>query len=450
MEKIYDMYDEYMITSSSIDHLRKKAQQIQDLSSQCCSSEEREKLVKTIKQLNIHECAVFDQLFEYYDSLADRDPKLSESFYFLENLERCQRSSDYNPYDASERVRVEQSIADINGQVAILPQSIKKILKKLKQGKELEKYLSQEKTSIDYIKDKIGKKLSRTDRIYVYTYYADKLKHQIQPIMRDLKHSEHPKANDFSDQYEKIEEEIESTLEKAAKGKCSLFDCGAMFSDTCHKKRKADEKELIRSIRSLDTLVNECESQIRADERRKAEKQAWDRLWPLWEEQRREKLHESLQSIERELQEKQRDIQLSRNLLQKIEYLNVGSIVLDKLLHTERYLLHKLMSEDLMLQGEITVLNEELNGLPHERLRWQIRQRVDEMLSRQPAQEQLRHQVLELQKSVLRDYRELEPEEKLLKAEFQGVLEEQMMHHDRPEQERIDILGDLTGIRPQH
>ena len=112
--------------------------------------------------------------------------------------------------------------------------------------------------------------------------------------------------------------------------------------------------------------------------------------------------------------------------------------------------MHSWLDEERELGGEIAVLDEKLKGLPRERLRWQIRQRVDEMLSRQPVWEQLQSQVLKLQKSVLRDYRELGPEEKLLKAEFQGVLEEQMMRHDRSEQERIDILGDLTGIRPQY
>ena len=71
------------------------------------------------------------------------------------------------------------------------------------------------------------------------------------------------------------------------------------------------------------------------------------------------------------------------------------------------------------------------------------------MLNKQLSQEQLRHQVLELREFVLEDYRKQEPEETLLKAEFQGVLEEQMTHYGCPEQERIDILGDLTGIRPQ-
>ena len=48
----------------------------------------------------------------------------------------------------------------------------------------------------------INKNLPRKDRIHIYAYYADKLKHQIQPIMRDL-------TKDLSDKYEKIKGHIE-------------------------------------------------------------------------------------------------------------------------------------------------------------------------------------------------------------------------------------------------
>ena len=290
----------------------------------------------------------------------------------------------------------------------------------------------------------INKNLPRKDRIHIYAYYADKLKHQIQPIMRDL-------TKDLSDKYEKIKGQIEFALEKATKGKYSLFDCGAMFSGTCHKKRETDEEELIKSIRSLEDLINICqkirdEGQIRADERRKVENE----LWRQWEKQRREELQETLQSIERKLQRTEQQIQICEENLQILENLPVGHTVPEKFMQNASQLLHSWLDEERELGGEVAVLDEKLKGLPRERLRWKIQQRVDEMLSRQPAQEQLRHQVLKLQASVLRDYRELEPEEKLLKAEFQGVLEEQMMRHDRSEQELIDILGDLTGIRPQY
>ena len=98
-------------------------------------------------------------------------------------------------------------------------------------------------------------------------------------------------------------------MEKATKGKYSLFDCGAMFSGTCHKKRETDEEELIKSIRSLEDLINICqklrdEGQIRADERRKVENE----LWRQWEKQRREELQETLQSIERKLQRTEQQI----------------------------------------------------------------------------------------------------------------------------------------------
>ena len=120
------------------------------------------------------------------------------------------------------------------------------------------------------------------------------------------------------------------------------------------------------------------------------------------------------------------------------------------LLQDEQQLRQVWKNKEKQLQGKMAVVSEELEGRQREQLREQLRQRVDKALSRQPAREQLRHQVLELRASVLRDFRVLEPEEKLLKAEFQGVLEEQMMHHGRSEQELIDILGDLTGKRPQY
>ncbi len=112
--------------------------------------------------------------------------------------------------------------------------------------------------------------------------------------------------------------------------------------------------------------------------------------------------------------------------------------------------MYKLRAEERRLQGEITVARNDLEGLPRERLREQIRQRVDDVLSRQLSPELLRHQVLELHEFVLRDFSELEPQRDILAAEFQGVLSDRWSHHNQPDQQLRIILGLFTGIGPEH
>ncbi len=159
------------------------------------------------------------------------------------------------------------------------------------------------------------------------------------------------------------------------------------------------------------------EGQIRADERRKVENE----LWRQWEKQRREELQETLQSIERKLQRTEQQIQICEEKIYRIlENLPVGHTVPEKFMQNASQLLHSWLDEERELGGEIAVLDEKLKGLPRERLRWQIRQRVDEMLSRQPVWEQLQSQVLKLQKSVLRDYRELGARREAAKSRVPG------------------------------
>ena len=55
-------------------------------------------------------------------------------------------------------------------------------------------------------------------------------------------------------------------------------------------------------------------NQIHVDKQVNAE----DKFWIRWEKRRREELQETLQSIERELQEKQLDMQSYRENLQKL------------------------------------------------------------------------------------------------------------------------------------
>ena len=136
---------------------------------------------------------------------------------------------------------------------------VEKLLKILNQGKKSEEYLDLDKTSIDNIIKESRKKLSRKDRIYIYAYYSDKLKCRIQQFVRDLKLSEHPEAKDFPGRYTEIEGKIKSALEEALKGKDSLLHRYATFSPAYHDKRETGERELITSIRSLETLFNECQ-----------------------------------------------------------------------------------------------------------------------------------------------------------------------------------------------
>ena len=112
--------------------------------------------------------------------------------------------------------------------------------------------------------------------------------------------------------------------------------------------------------------------------------------------------------------------------------------------------MYKLRAEERRLQGKITVVRNDLEGLPRERLREQIRQRVDDVLSRQLSQEQFRHQVLELHGSVFGDFSELEPRRDILAAEFQTIFQERWPRHNHPDQELRIILGILTGIGPEH
>ena len=80
------------------------------------------------------------------------------------------------------------------------------------------------------------------------------------------------------------------------------------------------------------------------------------------------------------------------------------------LLQDERRLQQEWQAEDRRLQGKLTAVHEDLEGLPHEWLREQLRRRVDDVLRGQPAREQLRHQILDLRSDVLNDYRKLEPQ----------------------------------------
>ena len=201
-------------------------------------------------------------------------------------------------------------------------------------------------------------------------------------------------------------------------------------------------EKLNNKLKELQTSSSQDEGQIRADERRKVE----DELWRQWEKQRREELQEKLQSIGRELQEKQRDMQSYRENLQSLQNSPIDRTALKEL----QQHMYKLRAEEQRLQGKITVVRNDLEGLPREQLRWKIRQRVDEVLSRQLSPDQLRHQAIELHESVISDFSELEPQRDILAAEFQTIFQERWPRHNHPDQELRIILGILTGIGPEH
>ncbi len=77
-----------------------------------------------------------------------------------------------------------------------------------------------------------------------------------------------------------------------------------------NKKKQIERKmeELNERLREQQASSSQDVSQIHVDKQVNAE----DEFWIRWEKQRREELQEKLQSIERELQEKQRDIQTCR------------------------------------------------------------------------------------------------------------------------------------------
>ncbi len=230
-------------------------------------------------------------------------------------------------------------------------------------------------------------------------------------------------------------------------------------SDEKVRQQIRDEEER-RVLELVQARVEQMRPQIRDEEKRQAQDQAWTR----WQERQREELQEREQFLQGALQRRQspREVQTREGQHQRIQRLqtmlreNQGSQeirlprdLLERFLQDERKLEQEWQAEGRRLQGERASLHEALEGLPRERLREQLRQRVDDVLRRQPAREQLRNQLLELRGLVLRDYRELEPQQNRLSAEFQGVLEEQWKHHGRPEQELRIILGDLTGRGPE-
>ena len=121
------------------------------------------------------------------------------------------------------------------------------------------------------------------------------------------------------------------------------------------------------------------------------------------EVQTREGQHQRLQRLQVILRENQgsQEIRLPKDIFERV-------------LQDERRLEQEWQAEERRLQGESTAVHEALEGLPRERLREQLRQRVDDVLRGQPSREQLRNEMLELRGSVLRDYCELEPQQNRL------------------------------------
>lgn len=208
------------------------------------------------------------------------------------------------------------------------------------------------------------------------------------------------------------------------------------------------------SDRSSDEKIRR---QIRTEEQRQA--------WTQWQERRRESLQEKMQSLQETLRRRQspREVQMRKEQQQRVQRLqdiireNQGTQqipqpmmeILQGLLQDERRLQQEWQAEDRRLQGKLTAVHEDLEGLPHEWLREQLRQRVDDVLGRQLTRERLRNQLLELRSTVLNDYRELEPQQNRLSAEFQDALEERWRYHGHPEQDLRIILGYLTGRGPE-
>ena len=230
-------------------------------------------------------------------------------------------------------------------------------------------------------------------------------------------------------------------------------------SDEKVRQQIRDEEE-IRVLELVQARVAQMRPQIRDEEKRQAQDQAWTR----WQERQREELQERQQFLQgalhrrqgqRELQTREGQHQRLQRLQtilrenQKSQEIRLPKDIFERVIQDERRLEQEWQAEERRLQGEMASVHEALEGLPRELLREKLRQRVDDVLRGQPAREQLRDQMLELRGSVLRDYRELEPQQNRLSAEFQGVMEEQMRHYGRPEQELRIILGDLTGRGPE-
>jgi len=185
---------------------------------------------------------------------------------------------------------------------------------------------------------------------------------------------------------------------------------------------RAEEERRVQE--QVQTQVERMRPAIRTEEHRRAQ----DQLWTRWQERRREEL----QVREQGLQEGLQGVQRLRGVLQD-----------------ERKLRQELQLREQRLRGEMLEVDLEREGLPRERLREQLRQRIQDVLSERPSWEQLRHQLLNLHASVRSDYQDLEPQPDQLSAEFQEALEEQMRSHNRPEMELIEILRDLTRRGPR-
>jgi myosin heavy subunit len=216
---------------------------------------------------------------------------------------------------------------------------------------------------------------------------------------------------------EKLQEENNNWWEKQSE------EYKEQLEKQFEKRKEQLEKQLEEYKGQLEKQLEEYKEQL--------EKQFEKQL-----EEHKVRLQGWLQSIEIKLQKERQELQRYKKNLQSLKNASVDPTVFEGF----RKHLHELINSERQLIGEKTVLNEKLKGLPRRRLRQQIWQRVDKLLSRHLAPEQLQSQVLALRASVLRDFCKLEPEEKLLKAEFQGVLHERWSHHDHPEQELVNIL----------
>ena len=207
------------IISFSIDPLLEKVQQVQDLASQCCSPEAREKLEKlvvNVKQLRTDVSAALKQLLdEYGQSLVNLSNKLDTSFDLENDLER-QIPSNYNPNYSSDRVRVEQSIDDSNvtlpaKQIKIRMKNPKKRLeeheKRLeeheKRLEEREKRLEERERSLEERERSLGERAKNVEELKNQVEERDE---QIEELMKQIEESYRIQSSFMKDLYNNIGE----------------------------------------------------------------------------------------------------------------------------------------------------------------------------------------------------------------------------------------------------
>jgi hypothetical protein len=184
------------------------------------------------------------------------------------------------------------------------------------------------------------------------------------------------------------------------------------------RQRRTDQNipvaEVIMPQRQNDQMRPEPPERMRMGERQAPSLRVYDQMWTQWENEQREDLKGRLKSIERDLEGKQEEVNLLKHQQDEMKNLPAGDQYTKGILQKKQNkLMQKLKADKAKLEGEKTVLREELLGLPRKRLQRQLQQCVDNVLGagsswNQLSQEQRQDQVLKLRGSVLNDLHELE------------------------------------------